>query len=243
MKHSLLLLLALSPCMSAQTQQVSESELSFRIQASRSHFPALDQGEDLRSRARETNADVFADKSMSLYSTSSICNGCPPPDPQRHPDVEQAARLSDLVAIGTVVRGISSLTTNGAFLFTAYEFRIQELWSAKADVPQAASPTIGEEITIIMPGGRVLSDGHVISAYVSGAKPMLPNHQYLVFLKHDTDSHSYYPVLSDGFDITGDTVVPVRSRGSIPNAHLLGTRALFLQAMRSSTLHSSAGER
>jgi hypothetical protein len=211
-------------------QAVSDEEIVARSKANSSHFRHWDRGPDLKERANSLGKDISADRVIT--GTSSLCDGCPSPDPQNDPAVKRATHESDVVVIGQVRRNVSAFTEHNAFVFTDSQFVVGEIWKNSADHPTV----VGQEITIARPGGTVQSGEHTIRAYPSNQVPLQVGRTYLMYLNYLFDSNSYVPVTLDGFDVTGLAVIPLRSSELPPAERLLSNKPQFLKAMQASTM-------
>jgi len=234
MAEVLLIVIVLFGCAAiSKSQSVSDAELIVRLKANQSKFAEWEHGGDLRERASRLGKDITANPVVK--ETSIECGNCPRPDARNHPEVRNATEKSDLVAIGHIIRNISSLTASGAFIFTDSQYVVDTIWKdSKRDSPHHAIK-IGDEITITGPGGTVISDGHKITAQPTNRIPLKVNHSYLVYLKYLQDSNSYIAVGFDGFDITESPVIPLRTTLKPPAQALLNDKNSFLDAMQAST--------
>jgi len=217
----------------SKSQSMSDTELIARLKANQARFAEWERGGDLRERANRLGKDITANPVVK--ETSIKCDSCPNPDARNHPEVKLAANKSDLVAVGHIIRNISSLTDSGAFIFTDSEFVVDEIWKdSKKDSPHH-SIKIGDEVTITSPGGTVISDGHKITAQPTNLIPLKLNHSYLVYLRYLQDSRSYIAVGLDGFDVTETPVIPLRTTLKPPAQAFLSDKNSFLDAMKAST--------
>jgi hypothetical protein len=232
MKRKSLIVFILFSVYLAGAQSIPDSELIARIKANKTKFGEWDRGVSLREKAASLGKDISANP--VVLESPILCDRCPSPDPSNHPEVKRATAEADLVVVGHVVRNISALTQNEAFIFTDSEFVIDEIWKGE-NFTSSQSPKIGDEITIATPGGSVVSNGHRITAYPSNRTPLQAGHNYLMYLKYMPDSRSYIPVSLDGFDMTQPTVVYLRKTLPAPARELLNDKIAFLNAMRAST--------
>ena len=188
-------------------QSVSYAELIERLKANRSNFSELDNGPSLRSRAQTLGRDISVNPIS--FETPAECKDCPRSDPTQNAQVMQAARQSDLVVVGRVIRNISCLTQNEAFVFTDSEFIVEEIWK-DAKLLNSAPVTVGREITVAAAGGAVIADGYHIRAAAPNVTTLQTGHQYLLSPKFMSNSQSYKPIGLDGFDLTLTAVTPRR---------------------------------
>ena len=214
-------------------QSVSDSELIARIKLNRGNFQEWDRGPNLPEKAKLLGKDILA--SPTVRETPILCDRCPKPDPENHPEVKRAASESDLVAIGHVVRNISASTQNEAFVFTDSEFVVDEVLKSNDASPTSRVIGVGDEVTVTAPGGSVKSGSFRITASPSNRVPLQVGHRYLLFLAFLPNSRSYVQTSLFGFDITKPTVLSLRTTLISPASELFSDRSLFLHAMRSST--------
>jgi hypothetical protein len=224
-------LLAVS--VSAFAQSTPNPDLATRLQASRSLFPQWDHGADLRVQARANNKDIS--HSLVINETPILCNSCPKPDPSDHPGVRMAAVASDVVLIARDIQNVSELTTNNAFVLTNSQMTVEQVWKGEGSDTHKGQLLRGGVITVTSPGGMVHVDGHTISVSVSNQVPMQIDHSYLLFLRYLPESSTYMVSSLDGFDITGATVIPLRTTVKPPLEEYLATPTTFLNLIHQST--------
>lgn len=125
------------------------------------------------------------------------------------PLVTELAEKADAVVIGTFVSKSSQITTNGRYVFTDYELRIEEA------LKDGRTGTLKPEttITVTRPGGKVLLFGQIASFNPGAFKPLQPGRRYLLFLSHLPSTGAYKGVdANSSFDIT-DTKVESLNEG------------------------------
>lgn len=159
-----------------------------------------------------------------------------PADDFDHETIKSATRAFDLVVVGNVVSQTSSLTTNGAFVFTDSELVISDVWKGRG--PGLAD---GKEITVTSAGGTVLSGAYRISASIPGVASPVLGLTYLLFLKHLPESSSYKLVSPLGFDVTGPSIKPLNTQEIMPGARFAKQPTHFMEAMRPELPSSCAG--
>lgn len=117
--------------------------------------------------------------------------------------VQELTSNADTIVVGRVTNKSSQITENGSFLFTDYEFSVDE--SLKNTT--AAKIDSQKTITVTRPGGKVLLDGHLITATDRSFRELLIGGRYLLFLKFIPGTATYRPVNAKGsFDITNGKV-------------------------------------
>ena len=87
---------------------------------------------------------------------------------------------ADAIVIGSVTKGVSHLTEDGAFIYTAYDLRVDRV--LKDNVAQAVF--VGQEISVFRTGGTVELRGKRVVAEDKAAKSLEPGEQYLLFLSY-----------------------------------------------------------
>ena len=125
------------------------------------------------------------------------------------PLVMELSGKADAVVIVTFVSKSSQITTNGTYVFTDYELRIEEA------LKDGRTGTLKPEttITVTRPGGKVLLYGKIASFEMLRFKPLQPGRRYLLFLSYLPSTGAYYAVNADSsFDIT-DTIVESLNEG------------------------------
>lgn len=119
------------------------------------------------------------------------------------PLVTEMAEKADAVVMVTFVSKSSQITTNGTYIFTDYELRIEEA------LKDARTGTLKPEttITVTRPGGKVLLYGKLASILLLSTKPLLPGRRYLLFLSYLPSTGAYREAHPNGtFDITDTRV-------------------------------------
>ena len=156
---------------------------------------------------KEKIRDVLMKRQGGLVSFTTSCGSFSlKPLP---PLVTELAEKADAVVIATFVSKSSQITTNGRYVFTDYELRIEEA------LKDGRTGTLKPEttITVTRPGGKVLLYGQIASFTSSAFKPLLPGRRYLLFLSYLPATGAYRAVNADGsFDIT-DTIVESLNEG------------------------------
>lgn len=113
----------------------------------------------------------------------------------------EVARESDAVIRGRVIKKVSQITEDDAFLFTDYDVVITEV--LKSDV--TASLEAGARITVTRPGGKVLLDGIIVRAKDDSFAPLpVNNHEVVLFLKRIPETGAYRAARDTGtFELDG----------------------------------------
>ena len=131
------------------------------------------------------------------------------------PLVVELSEKADAVVIVTFVSKSSQITTNGTYVFTDYELRIEEA------LKDSRTGTLKPEttITVTRPGGKVLLFGKIASFSSSAFKPLEPGRRYLLFLSYLPSTGAYQAVdANSSFDIT-DTMVESLNEGITRGFH------------------------
>ena len=125
------------------------------------------------------------------------------------PLVTELSEKADAVVMVTFVSKSSQITTDGTYVFTDYELRIEEA------LKDGRTGTLKPEttITVTRPGGKVLLYGKIASFESLRFKPLQPGRRYLLFLSHLPSTGAYDAVdANSSFDIT-DTRVESLNEG------------------------------
>ena len=113
------------------------------------------------------------------------------------------AGSADTVIVGKVTRKDSQITEEGTFAFTDYQLIVQEVLKDTSDKIQPE-----ESIVVTRPGGRVLLEGHVITARDRRFAPMFVEGRYLLFLNRIATTGAYQIVNDNGaFELTSQQKV------------------------------------
>ena len=134
--------------------------------------------------------------------------------------VTELAEKADAVVIATFVSKSSQITTNGTYIFTDYELRIEEA------LKDGRTGTLKPDttITVTRPGGKVLLYGQIASFTALTFKPLVPGRRYLLFLNYLPSTGAYRAVNADSsFDITVTKVESLNEGTSRPFERDLGT--------------------
>ena len=212
------------------SQQLSQEERVQRLKLNRGYFKQWDEWPNLRQKAITSGADVKV--RPTVYEHDISCVECPQSDAENDFSVEQAARHADLVVVGRVLSQISALTEKESFVITDSQFLVEEAWADRRDVNHVEK-RVGEEITVLSPGGTVSANGHIIDASYPNRNELRTGNRYILFLKYITSSNSYVVTGLDGFDVTNRTVVPLHKTGRQPASKFLVDNTRFLDALRS----------
>ena len=221
---------------------IPDSVLIQRLQANRKLYSKWERKPGLRELAKQSNNDVSSNP--VILSTPAIATekSLAKKDPKNQPQIQATATFCDVVVVGTVTRNISSLTQNEGFIFTDSEVLIESVVGTSKLENGRADIGPGSEITVTSPGGRVVADGHKLSAFLPGTLPLNVNGRYILFLKYIPESQSYKRVDIGGYDISNPTALPLESRIPNPLSSLMTDRTALLEAISSSTskvqLHS-----
>lgn len=111
---------------------------------------------------------------------------------------------ADAVVIGTVSNKTSQLNEKRTFIFTDFDFTVEEvLKNFPGDRIEPSSL-----ITITHPGGKVLLNGKIVTAIDRTFKPLEKGERYLLFLKFISETRSYQALDNkSSFEINGRVTV------------------------------------
>jgi len=138
---------------------------------------------------------------------------------------------ADAIVIGIVKDRSSQLTESGTFIFTDYELTVEEV--LKDNTSGHIEPTTS--LTVTRPGGRILLEGHVISAIDKSAKPFEIGGRYILFLQYLPTTGSYRtPGINGSFQIKDEKLVALTDSVTSSAEFLGGKNALsFMTEVRS----------
>ena len=136
----------------------------------------------LRSRANEANSSGDVEVSILPGVPELSPGGSPSAKPVKE-DVDRA----DAVLVGTVTHKSSQLTEEGNFIFTDYDFKVEQILKNNSSSPIPVAGTV----TITRPGGRILLNNRIYSALDRTARPLNVGKRYVVFLKYVPTSKDY----------------------------------------------------
>jgi hypothetical protein len=137
---------------------------------------------DLRRLAEESTGDVevlTGAGQQIFYSQGG------PTDSETFLNREGAK--ADAVVMGTVKSQQSFLTAEGTFVFTDYDFVVDEVLKNNAILPLVSSETI----VVTRPGGSLQLAGHTVRALDESLQPLEKAHSYLLFLNYISATGGY----------------------------------------------------
>ena len=120
-----------------------------------------------------------------------------PGAPEITPD-EFFNRLSckaDLIVLGSANNKLSHMTDDETFIYTAYEFLVQDILKNKPDSPVKSGSTT---IDVTRPGGLISLDSRRIRIVDLSYEPLQPGRTYLLFLKYIPAAGGYMPADPSG---------------------------------------------
>jgi hypothetical protein len=137
------------------------------------------------------------------------------------------ACASDAVVVGTVKDKTSQLTEDGTFVFTDYDFTVEDV--LKDNVEAHIQP--GTDIVVTRPGGKVLLNGHTATVLDRSHLPLEKGSRYLFFLRFVKTTGAYSAIgKEDAFRLDDDKVAVLRESTSIKALANLNTGARTLIA-------------
>lgn len=143
----------------------------------------------------------------------------------------------DAIVIGTVKDKTSQLTDCGTFTFTDYELIAEEV--LKDNVISHLEP--GSSLIVTRPGGKILLNGHVITAIDRSVKPLIIGDRYLLFLRFLPTTGAYEAADFDSaFRIAGSELVPQTDVVTLPNELKNRDALVFTQGVRNAATFCKA---
>jgi hypothetical protein len=123
---------------------------------------------------------------------------------------------ADAVVIGMVKSKASQINEDGTFVFTDYEFSVNEVLKNNS----AASVNPNTEITVTRTGGAVKLNGRTARAIDYREVPLIVDENYLLFLKFIPETGAYKSLSNsrdeDSFQILGDRKIQQVSMVPLP---------------------------
>lgn len=113
-----------------------------------------------------------------------------PPDPlpsYPHPYLVVVSRGADAVVIGVAKKGVSALTADEGFIYSDWEFEVEEILKDNASSPLS----VFGGITVTRPGGTLTLHGKEIYARETNFLSFVPGARYLLFLKFLPKTNAY----------------------------------------------------
>lgn len=111
---------------------------------------------------------------------------------------------ADVIVVGTVSGKTSQLMNSRQFVFTEYDFVVNEVLKDN----RAAPIVLNQPITVVRPGGTVEIDGRIVRAVDDSFRPLLTDNSYLLFLKYLPKTKSYDSVILKGsFKVKGNQLI------------------------------------
>lgn len=112
------------------------------------------------------------------------------------------SRDADAVVLGTIKDGTSHLTENGTFVFTDYDFLVEEV--IKQD--STAEIQANSNITVTRPGGTIQLKGRIVRAKDVSFNSFEPERRYVLFLKRISSTGAYRAFRSGSFEMHNNKV-------------------------------------
>lgn len=123
---------------------------------------------------------------------------------------------ADVVVQGTVKSKASQINEDGTFLFTDYEFTVEDIIKNNPGSPIKPN----DDITVTRTGGAVRLNGHTARAIDDRQMPLVAGESYLLFLEFIPETGAYSSLDSsrddDSFQILGNQVVKQVSKNPLP---------------------------
>ncbi len=137
---------------------------------------------------------------------------------------------SNAVVIGSVKDNTSQMTENEDFVFTDYQFIIEEVlkdYAAYHIIPQT-------EITVTRPGGKVQLEGKIVQAIDASFMPLNEGKHYLLFLNHIPTTGAYKAVNSFSSFEVDDKKVSTLTKETMQVDRETDDPTLFMNQVRAS---------
>jgi len=140
----------------------------------------LDLPPDAKGRPQQSDLRTLIGTPLQAFSDTD-------PPPTLTDVLRNLSCSADAIVLGTVTGKTSQLMNSRQFVFTDYDFVVDEIYKDNASAPIRVSQTI----TVVRPGGAVEIDGRVVRAIDESYEPLLTDNHYLLFLKYLPKTDSY----------------------------------------------------
>ena len=125
--------------------------------------------------------------------------------------LNREAAKADAVVLGTVKSKQSFLTAEGTFVFTDYDFVVDEVLKKNAVSPIVASETI----VVTRPGGALQLAGHTVRALDESLQLLEKGQRYLLFLNYISAAGGY-----EAFNERGSFKINLNRATKLTSGHL-----------------------
>ena len=129
------------------------------------------------------------------------------PDSPRVPVFHSAVCNADAVVTGTINSKSAQLTEEENFIFTDYQFSVEEVLKNNALAPIE----VGSAITSTRDGGAVKLNNRTLRAKREDFDPPMVGQRYLVFLKFIRETDAYLMYGNGVFQLDGSKVIALGS--------------------------------
>lgn len=178
----------------------------------------------------ESLGDITVENGTPLKATM---DNDPPFDPFQF--LNDIASEADTIVIGTVKSKASQLTEDETYIFTDYQFDVEQV--LKSGI--SPSPAEGEEIEVTRPGGEVSLKGRVLRAGDKNFDSFRLGGRYLLFLRQVPETGAYRAFSTGSFLLKGAEVVALNPAINLPASLKLDATA-FNNSVRVAVATGSA---
>lgn len=149
-----------------------------------------------------------------------------PETPESH--FGRLAQESDVVIRGKVIRKVSQITEDDAFIFTDYTIVVEEIFNNKTSIPLNAQ----DMIIVTRAGGKVLLGETIVKVTDESFLPLPINKNIMMFLKVVPGANTYSAARYNAcFELDGMILRPLTNR-EFPSGVLKDANS-FLQTVKS----------
>jgi hypothetical protein len=113
-----------------------------------------------------------------------------------------------LVVLGRIGTGTSRLTNDSGFLYTDWEFQVEEIIRNNPEAPVKA----GSAIIVVKDGGKLQVQGRMVYAIDDQFADFRPGGEYLLFLDYIPKTGAYVAYRPMGFAFSGGVPTPLSIR-------------------------------
>jgi hypothetical protein len=149
---------------------------------------------------------------LTTIGTPMVAYSDTDPQPTATDAFRRLSCSADAIVVGTVSGKTSQLMNSRQFVFTEYDFFVNEVLKDN----QAAPIVLNQPITVVRPGGTVEIDGRIVRAVDDSFRPLTTDNSYLLFLKYLPKTKSYDSAILRGSFKVKDNQLNKLTGGWIP---------------------------
>lgn len=154
------------------------------------------------------------------------------PLPTKLEFLSQLSCKADAVVVGSTKSKVAHLTEDETFVYTEYEFSVQNILKNNSAFPIE----VNSNIQITRPGGLIKLDDQVIRAEDLSYTPLQKNKEYLLFLRFVPAANGYVVSSEEGDFVLENKSFKKLSKAHVPEEVASSDSQSFLNDVRNSIL-------